>query len=87
MTVETLLGLIGKWEDVSSEIRKGLEQLSELRNISEKIETIREDLTTLDSIINDDYNDELEDDEEVVDIKHQLFEVKYSKECIPYTDY
>ena len=56
-----------------------MEQLSELRNISEKIETIREDLTTLDSIINDDYNDELEDDEEVVDIKHQLFEVNCSK--------
>ena len=81
------LGMISKWEDVSSEIRKGLQQHSELRNISEKIVTITEDLTTLDSIINDDYNDELEDDEEVVDIKHQLFEVNYSKECIPYTDY
>ena len=73
------LGMISKWEDVSSEIRKGLQQHSELRNISEKIVTITEDLTTLDSIINDDYNDELEDDEEVVDIKHQLFEVNCSK--------
>ena len=42
----------------------------------------------MDSIIDDDYDDELEEeDDEVADIKHQLFEVKYSKECIPYTDY
>ena len=82
------LGMISKWEDVSSEIRKGLQQHSELRNISEKIVTITEDLTTLDSIIDDDYDDELEEeDDEVADIKHQLFEVNYSKECIPYTDY
>merc|ERR1712223_1528121 len=67
--------MISKWEDVSSEIRKGLQQHSELRNISEKIVTITEDLTTLDSIIDDDYDDELEEeDDEVADIKHQLFE-------------
>ena len=71
-----IAGLIGKWEDVSSDIRQGLQHHAELGNISETIGTITEDLATLDSIINDDYDDELEeDDDEVADIKHQLFEV------------
>ena len=76
------VGFIGKWEDVCSEIRKGSDQLSELRNISEKIVTVREDLNTLDSIMNDDCNIELEDDEEVADIKHQLFEVNCSRTLV-----
>ena len=47
-----------------------------MRNISEKIVIITGDLATLDSIISDDHDDQLEDDDdEVVDIMHQLFEV------------
>jgi len=65
--------LICKWEDVSSDVRKGLQQQSELRDISEKIDIVTGDLATLDSIISDDYEDEFDDDE-VADIKHQLFE-------------
>ena len=72
----TFPGLICKWEDVGADIRQGLKQLSELRNISEKIVIITGDLATLDSIISDDHDDQLEDDDdEVVDIMHQLFEV------------
>ena len=69
-------GLICKWEDVGADIRQGLKQHSELTNISEKIVIITGDLATLDSIISDDHDDQLEDDDdEVVDIMHQLFEV------------
>ena len=72
----TFLGLICKWQDVGADIRQGLKQHSELRNISEKIVIITGDLATLDSIISDDHDDQLEDDDdEVVDIMHQLFEV------------
>ena len=72
------LGLICKWEDVGADIRRGLKQHSELRNISEKIVIITGDIATLDSIISDDQDDHLEeeDDDEVADIMHQLFEVK-----------
>ena len=70
-------GLICKWEDVGADIRQGLKQHSELRNISEKINIITGDIATLDSIISDDHDDQLEDDDdEVADIMHQLFEVK-----------
>ena len=76
LNVKTFLGLICKWEDVGADIRQGLKQHSELRNISEKIVIITGDLATLDSIISDDHDDQLEDDDdEVVDIMHQLFEV------------
>ena len=72
------LGLICKWEDVGADIRRGLKQHSELRNISEKIVIITGEIATLDSIISDDQDDHLEeeDDDEVADIMHQLFEVK-----------
>ena len=71
------LGLICKWEDVGADIRRGLKQHSELTNISEKIILITGDIATLDSIISDDHDDQPgEDDDEVVDIMHQLFEVK-----------
>ena len=75
--MKTFLGLICKWEDVGADIRQGLKQHSELRNISEKINIITGDIATLDSIISDDHDDQLEDDDdEVADIMHQLFEVK-----------
>ena len=77
-------GLICKWEDVGADIRQGLKQHSELRKISEKIVIITGDLATLDSIISDDHDDQLEDDDdEVVDIMHQLFEVNPLFLCIP----
>ena len=70
-------GLICKWEDVGADIRQGLKQHSELRNISEKINIITGDIATLNSIISDDHDDQLEDDDdEVADIMHQLFEVE-----------
>ena len=54
-----------------------MKQHSELRKISEKIVIITGDLATLDSIISDDHDDQFEeDDDEVADIMHQLFEVK-----------
>ena len=81
--VKTFLGLICKWEDVGADMRQGLKQHSELRNISEKIVIITEDIASLDSIISDDPDDQLEEeDEEVADIMHQLFEVNWFLKCI-----
>ena len=58
-----------------------MKQHSELRKISEKIVVITGDIATLDSIISDDQDDHLEeeDDDEVADIMHQLFEVKVAE--------
>ena len=71
------LGLICKWEDVGADIRQGLKQHSELRNISEKLAVMTGDIATLNNIISDDHEEQLEEeDDEVADIMHQLFEVK-----------
>jgi len=67
--------LICKWEDVGADIRQGLKQHSELRNISEKLAVMTGDIATLNSIISDDHEDQVEeDDDELADIMHQLFE-------------
>ena len=78
--MKTFLGLICKWEDVGADIRQGLKQHSELRNISEKLAVMTGDIATLNSIISDDHEEHFEEeDDEVADIMHQLFEVKVSE--------
>ena len=80
LNVKTFLGLICKWEDVGADIRQGLKQHSELRNISEKLAVMTGDIATLNNIISDDHEEQLEEeDDEVADIMHQLFEVKVSE--------
>ena len=58
-----------------------MEQKKELENITKSINTVIVDLETLDSIILDDdeEDDMLEEDCEVADMRHQLYEVNYSK--------
>ena len=54
-----------------------MHQLEELRHISDGIRGVRSDLETLESIIldDDDADDDLEDDYELIHMRHQLHEV------------
>ena len=71
------LGLSGKWKCLQNKTQTRLHQLQELRHIRDGILGVRNDLESLDSIvIDDDDEDDLEDDYELIHMRHQLHEVK-----------
>ena len=75
--------MICKWEEVEKQIVDKLQYFVDMQNICKNIDTVAEDLETLDSIIYEDdeergnaVNDDPQDDCEVREMKHQLFEVR-----------
>ena len=70
-------GMMARWQELQNKIQDRLHQRKELQSISCSIASLAKDLDTLDSIILDDDEDDgsLDEDYELVDMRHQLFEV------------
>ena len=70
-------GVMARWQELQNKIQDRLHQRKELQSISCSIASLASDLDTLDSIILDDDEDDssLDEDYELVDMRHQLFEV------------
>ena len=81
---KALKRLICKWEEVEKQIVDKLQYLVDMQNICKNISIVTEDLETVDNIIHEedeedkgkDYYVDCQDDCEVVEMRHQLFEVR-----------
>ena len=68
---------MARWQELQNKIQDRLHHRKELQSITSSIASLASDLDTLDSIILDDDEDDgsLDEDYELVDMRHQLFEV------------
>ena len=68
---------MARWQELQNKIQDRLHQRKELQSITSSIASLASDLDTLDSIILDDDEDDgsLDEDYELLDMRHQLFEV------------